>query len=149
MELRPYQKEAVQAVHQHWQEWDRELLVMATGTGKTATASQIIRDRKPYGRSLFLVHREELIEQFRGRFGEETGKIKADENTILPVTAGSVQTMYRRQYAPDLFQTIVVDEAIQKSYNAAATSAANPAAAKTAGHCFMPCRENKPNRHNR
>lgn len=111
MELRPYQKEAVQAVHQHWQEWDRELLVMATGTGKTATASQIIRDRKPYGRSLFLVHREELIQQFRDRFGEETGKIKADENTILPVTAGSVQTMYRRQYAPDLFQTIVVDEA--------------------------------------
>lgn len=111
MELRPYQKEAVRAVEWHWNEWNRELLVMATGTGKTATASQIIRDRKPYGNSLFLVHREELIGQFRDRFGEATGKIKADENLILPVTAGSVQTMCRREYPSDLFSTIVVDEA--------------------------------------
>ena len=27
-QLRPYQQEAVAAVHTHWQEWDKELLVM-------------------------------------------------------------------------------------------------------------------------
>lgn len=111
MELRAYQKEAVAAVHWHWNEWNRELLVMATGTGKTACASQVIKDRALCGNSLFLVHREELINQFRDKFGMETGKIKADESTILPVTAGSVQTMFRRQYPSDLFSTIVVDEA--------------------------------------
>lgn len=30
-ELRPYQREAIAAVHEHWQEWDKELLVMGTG----------------------------------------------------------------------------------------------------------------------
>ena len=30
-ELRPYQREAIAAVHEHWKEWDRELLVCATG----------------------------------------------------------------------------------------------------------------------
>lgn len=111
MSLRPYQTEAVQAVEESWREWDKSLLVMATGTGKTRTASQIICDRKPYGNSLFLVHRDELISQFRNSFGEITGKIKADESTILPVTCGSVQTMCRREYPADLFKTIIVDEA--------------------------------------
>ena len=30
-QLRPYQQEAIAATHEHWREWDRELLVMATG----------------------------------------------------------------------------------------------------------------------
>lgn len=30
-ELRPYQRDAIEATHAHWREWDRELLVMATG----------------------------------------------------------------------------------------------------------------------
>lgn len=84
---------------------------MATGTGKTRTASQIIRDRQTTGNALFLVHRDELINQFRDSFGEPTGKIKADESVIMPVTCGSVQTMSRRHYDPDTFSTVIVDEA--------------------------------------
>ena len=35
MELRPYQQEAVQAINEKWDEWQRELLVLPTGCGKT------------------------------------------------------------------------------------------------------------------
>ena len=64
---------------------------------------------------LILAHRNELIEQardkYRTMFGELPGKIKADENEIRRVTVGSIQTMSRRRYAPELFPTIIVDEA--------------------------------------
>ena len=77
--------------------------------GKTVCAWEIARTHAPG--VLFLAHRDELIEQARDKFEAPTGKIKADENTILPITVGSVQTMCRRKYPSDLFSTIIVDEA--------------------------------------
>jgi superfamily II DNA or RNA helicase len=118
-ELRPYQTEAIEAINEHWQDWQRELLVLPTGCGKTVVFNEIARQRSPG--VLILAHRDELIEQARQKFGGETGKIKADENSILPVTVGSVQTMCRRTYDPDLFSTIIVDEAhhaVSPSYQA-------------------------------
>lgn len=115
--LRPYQIEAVKAIEEHWKEWDKELLVLATGLGKTVVANEIAKRHAPG--VLFLAHREELIEQARDKFETPTGKVKADENTILPITVGSVQTMCRRTYDPNLFNTIIVDEAhhaVSESY---------------------------------
>lgn len=106
--LRPYQQEAVDAVHQHWQEWDRELLVMATGTGKTATAKRIIQDRLSNGPVLFMAHRDELIEQARATFGD-AGKIKGSVTDIRPITVGSVQTLINRPRYD--FKTLIIDEA--------------------------------------
>ena len=111
MELRPYQKKAIQAANEHWGEWNKELLVLPTGTGKTIIFNQIARDRSRDGRVLILAHRDELIEQARDKYEGITGKIKAQENDIKPITVGSVQTMCRRKYDPSMFQTVIVDEA--------------------------------------
>lgn len=111
--LRPYQNEAVAAIKKHWSEdWDKELLVLPTGCGKTVVFNTIAHEQP--GRTLILAHREELIEQARDKyhsmFGESAGKIKAQDNDIRRVTVGSVQTMMRRDYA-GMFDTIIVDEA--------------------------------------
>lgn len=107
--LRPYQQEAIDAVRDHWNEWDKELLVMATGTGKTYTAKCIIEDRLQQGSVLFLAHRDELIEQARSTFGD-AGKVKGSETDIRPITVGSVQTLMNRPRLAD-FKTLIVDEA--------------------------------------
>ena len=112
MELRPYQKEAVRAINEKWDEWQRELLVLPTGCGKTVVFNTIANQRP--GQTLILAHREELIEQARDKyqrmFGELPGKIKAQENDIRRVTVGSIQTMMRRDYA-NAFDTVIIDEA--------------------------------------
>lgn len=108
-ELRPYQRKAIKEINEHWVDWQRELLVLPTGCGKTVVFNEIARQKAPG--VLILAHRDELIEQARQKFGGETGKIKADEYSVLPVTVGSVQTMCRRQFSPDTFSTIIVDEA--------------------------------------
>lgn len=111
--LRPYQVEAVAAIKKHWSEdWDKELLVLPTGCGKTVVFNTIAHSQP--GRTLILAHREELIEQARDKyhsmFGESAGKIKAQDNDIRRVTVGSVQTMMRRNYT-GMFDTVIVDEA--------------------------------------
>lgn len=116
-QLRPYQREAIDAVHKHWQEWDRELLVIATGGGKTYTAKCIIEDRLKNGSVLFLAHRDELIEQARSTFGD-AGKVKGSETDIRPITVGSVQTLVNRPRYEG-FKTLIVDEAhhaVSESY---------------------------------
>lgn len=107
--LRPYQSDAISAVHKCWGNWDRELLVMATGTGKTFTAKCIMEDRLKCGSVLFMAHRDELIEQARETFGD-AGTIKGQVTNIRPMTVGSVQTLVRRPRY-DGFKTLVVDEA--------------------------------------
>lgn len=112
LNLRPYQNEAVAAINEHWQEWQKELLVLPTGCGKTVVFNTIAHQRP--GQTLILAHRDELIEQARDKydamFGERPGKIKAQENDIRRVTVGSIQTMMRRDYA-GMFDTVIIDEA--------------------------------------
>lgn len=112
MKLRPYQEEAIKSINEKWEEWQRELLILPTGCGKTVVFNTIANQRP--GRTLILAHRDELIEQARDKyctmFGEVPGKIKASENDIKRVTVGSVQTMCRRDYA-GMFDTVIVDEA--------------------------------------
>lgn len=107
--LRPYQQEAIASVREHWQEWDRELLVMATGTGKTYTAKCIMEDRLASGSVLFMAHRDELIEQAVSTFGD-AGRIKGPVTDLRPITVGSVQTLVNRPRY-DGFKTLIVDEA--------------------------------------
>ena len=125
MTLRPYQREAVNGVHERWNAGDRAtLLVMATGCGKTYTAAHIVHDRP--GRTLWLAHRGELIDQardtLRERLGLDSNVEKADviaprEPDLWgahPVVIGSVQTMKGprlREWPKDAFATIIVDEA--------------------------------------
>lgn len=111
-DLRPYQQDAVQAINTKWGEWQRELLVLPTGCGKTVVFNTVANQRP--GNTLILAHREELIEQARDKyeamFGYRPGKIKATENDIRRITVGSVQTMCRRDYT-NQFDTVIIDEA--------------------------------------
>ena len=101
-QLRPYQQEAVAAVHSHWQEWDKELLVCATGTGKTVMAKQIVEDRLANGSVFFLAHRDELIEQARSTFGG-AGKVKGSET--VPDTTDSRRSSSTRPITRSLTAT--------------------------------------------
>ena len=121
MNLRPYQKEAIQAIESGWAEYKKQLLVLPTGCGKTIVFSQVAKDRTEKGRVLILAHRDELIEQARDKYhsltGDFTEKEKASETSLdmWPVTVGSVQTLMREsrlaRFSHDHFKTIIVDEA--------------------------------------
>lgn len=110
--LRPYQIEAVNAIREKWGEWNKELLVLPTGCGKTVVFNTVAHEQK--GNVLILAHRDELIEQARDKynkmFGYMPGKIKGQETDVKQITVGSVQTMSRRDYT-GMFQTVIVDEA--------------------------------------
>ena len=124
MDLRPYQKEAVEAITREWSSGNKKtLLVLPTGTGKTIVFSQIIRECVKKGeRVLVLAHRGELLEQAQDKlyhaFGLRAALEKA-ENTAQGawerVTVGSVQTLMRQgrldRFATDYYDTIIVDEA--------------------------------------
>jgi superfamily II DNA or RNA helicase len=61
--LHGYQQEAVAGVFKSWQQFDRSLLIAPTGSGKTIMFSEITDQRQPFGRTLILAHRDELIDQ--------------------------------------------------------------------------------------
>ncbi|MEI6726329.1 MAG: DEAD/DEAH box helicase [Actinomycetes bacterium] len=124
MELRAYQEEARQAVHEQWDSGvDRTLMVLPTGTGKTIVFAKIIEDVVAGGgRALVLAHRGELLTQAADKLAVSTGLKcaveKAEESCLdswFRVVVGSVQTLQRpsrlKQFAPDHFDAIVVDEA--------------------------------------
>ncbi len=124
MDLRPYQREAREAV---WHEWEtghaRTLLVMVTGGGKTIVFAAIIADCVRKGeRVLVLAHRGELLEQAADKLEKSTGlrcAVEKAEETCLGswyrVVVGSVQSLQQPRrldrFPPDYFDTIVVDEA--------------------------------------
>ena len=123
-ELRPYQKEAVEAIFSEWKEEHRRtLLVLPTGTGKTVVFAKVVELKVGEGkRVLILAHRNELLEQASDKLKEACGidtvLEKADSTAVgklSPVTVGSVQTLYREhrliQYPRDYFDIIIVDEA--------------------------------------
>lgn len=124
MELRPYQREAKEAIFGEWdQGHNKTLLVLPTGTGKTivfsAVAEQCVRQGS---RVLILAHRGELLDQAQDKLLRSTGLRcaveKAEESSLnswYRITVGSVQTLMREkrlaQFAPDHFGHIIIDEA--------------------------------------
>lgn len=124
MNLRPYQQEAREAVEQDWRDgFDRTLLVLPTGCGKTIVFSKIIEDMVQEGRRcLILAHRGELLEQAADKLLTATGlrcSVEKAEQTCLDswyrVTVGSVQSLMQEKrlsrFPEDYFDVIVVDEA--------------------------------------
>lgn len=105
---------------------DRILLVMATGTGKTYTAFQIIwrlwksRQKK---RILFLADRNILVDQTRNNdfkpFGQAMTKISKRQidtsyeiylSLYQAVTGNEDEKNIYKEFSPDFFDLIVVDE---------------------------------------
>ena len=124
IELRPYQKNAVEAVEREFQAGKkRTLLVMPTGSGKTVVFNQVVKKHVNYGENvLSLAHRDELLQQAANNLSATTGIVPAFEkadmhslDTGADVTIGSVQTMSISKrlnaFPSDYFGLIVVDEA--------------------------------------
>lgn len=117
MILRPYQQRVVDeflaalgAGH------IRQMVAMATGSGKTITAAEIIRGLAATGRSsLFIVDRIELIDQAADtlqRLGLAIGVLQGNRTCLHPddqVIVASIQTIRARR-AP-VAEFIVIDEA--------------------------------------
>lgn len=124
MELRPYQKEAKEAIFEQWDSGVKKtLLVLPTGCGKTIVFAKVTEDCvRNRDRVLILAHRGELLDQAADKIHRSTGLgcavEKAEETCIgswFRVTVGSVQTLMREkrlgQFAADYFDTIIIDEA--------------------------------------
>lgn len=123
MELRPYQEQAVSRIYERWAEYNRLLMVMPTGTGKTIVFNELAKREVESGnRVLILAHRDELIRQAAEKLANATGLgcavEKAGETAIdslYMIAVGSVQTLARQKrreaFPADYFDTIIVDEA--------------------------------------
>lgn len=124
MELRPYQREAKEAVFEQWENGTRKtLLVLPTGCGKTIVFAKITEDCVKNGdRVLILAHRGELLEQAADKIAKATGlkcaTEKAEESCLgswFRITVGSVQSLMRetrlKRFPEDYFNTIIIDEA--------------------------------------
>lgn len=132
MELRPYQREAKEAVFEQWENGSRKtLVVLPTGCGKTIVFAKITEDCVSHGdRVLILAHRGELLDQAADKIAKATGlgcaTEKAEQSCLgswFRITVGSVQSMMREtrlsRFPEDYFNTIIIDEAhhcISESY---------------------------------
>jgi superfamily II DNA or RNA helicase len=90
------------------------VLEMPTGAGKTVVGLSAIP--RLLTRTVVLVHRRELIDQWRERcrtlLGIEAGVVASGKNDLRPVTVASIQTLARRPLhalAPQ-FGLVLVDE---------------------------------------
>lgn len=117
--IRPYQQEMKAAVYRAWDRQQSCLAVMATGLGKTHTAAEIMADSAK--RSLFLVHRREIVMDTAARLENRLGTVQvemAEDRAShyyadrVPVVA-SVQSLAARlrNYNPDHFDRVIIDEA--------------------------------------
>lgn len=127
LDLRDYQERALGNVQKAAREGVRRpLVVHPTGTGKTVTFGAAVDRRRDEGRSLIMVHRDELASQTIEKIGWQapelsTGLVKAESNEVgADVVIASVQTGSRDKRLAQLvesqekygaFGTIVVDEA--------------------------------------
>jgi superfamily II DNA or RNA helicase len=122
MQARDYQLRALEAIEAGWQTYNRQLVVMATGTGKTVLFSKITQAVVAKGgKVLILAHTEELLDQAADKLFRSTGlrseREKAEEyaSTGADVVIASIQTISKddRLLAfPDKhFSLVIVDEA--------------------------------------
>ncbi|WDZ87071.1 DUF3427 domain-containing protein [Micromonospora cathayae] len=118
----PYQAEiladldAERLVHGRW----RNLVVMATGTGKTVVAALDYRRLARAGRVdslLFVAHQERILTQSRSTFRQVLGDGSFGELLVGGEAPGrwrhvfaSVQSLHRREIDPGAYDMVIVDE---------------------------------------
>ena len=122
MELRPYQREAVDALYRHLRERDdNPVVVIPTGGGKTPVMATVCDDAVSQwnGRVLVLAHVKELLEQTAGTLSRmaphlDVGIFSAGlgrRDTEHSVIVAGIQSVYKRACDLDAFDLAVIDEA--------------------------------------
>lgn len=122
MELRPYQREAVDAVWRHIASSDTNpAVVLPTGSGKTHVIAELCRDavQKWNGRVVVLAHVKELLEQAAGKLRAvapdlPTGVFSAGlgrRDVGYAVTIAGIQSVYQRAHDLGPLDLVIVDEA--------------------------------------
>lgn len=114
-QLRPYQEDAVTGIEGH----DDGVLCAPTAFGKTAVAAWLIAKRKV--NTLVLVHRQQLLDQWRERLAmflgvptDSIGQIgggKSDRTGYIDVAV--IQSLYRKDEVKDFvaeYGQVIVDE---------------------------------------
>jgi len=122
IELRPYQRAAVDAVYKYLRERDgNPCVVLPTAAGKTPVLAEICRDAvtKWDGRVLVLAHVKELLQQAADKLhtmcpdvpvGVYSAGLKS-RDTDHPVIVAGIQSVYKRAFELDRFDLILIDEA--------------------------------------
>lgn len=118
LELKEHQKEALEALRAMRERRETiALLCHATGTGKTVTA--VLDARRCGGRTLFLAHTRELVDQAARTFrdlwpeatlGRYTERIKQPDAHVV---CGSVQSvaLHLEEFKDNAFDYLIIDEA--------------------------------------
>lgn len=120
--LRPYQREAVDAVYAHLrQRDDNPVVVIPTGGGKTPVMATLCDDAvsRWSGRVLVLAHVKELLEQTAGTLDRMAPQLHLGlysaglkrRDTEHPVIVAGIQSVFRRATELDAFDLVIVDEA--------------------------------------
>ncbi|MDC0764258.1 DEAD/DEAH box helicase [Brevibacillus sp. AG] len=115
MQMRDYQEKAVSEVIRLQHEVRRQLLIAATGAGKTIISSEIFKRFNK--KSLFLAHRDELIRQAASKLLQvwpeaDVGIIKGRENEVSKqIISCSVQSLVNRmEQITEKVELIIIDE---------------------------------------
>ena len=124
LELRPYQRAAIDGLYNYWSDkkGDNPIIVAPTGSGKSLIIAHLIKDAMSYPgtRVLILTHIKELLEQNSSELvtlypEADVGFYSASlKKKVLqkPITFAGIQSIHKKAYqmvpAPDL---VIVDEA--------------------------------------
>jgi DNA repair protein RadD len=122
-ELRPYQIEAVEAVHVHiCTKQTNPCAVLPTGSGKSVVMAETIRRWKkqaPWVRGCILAHRKELVQQNAEKLKSASGDSSIGlfsaglgrKDFDSPILFASIDSIYKRSGEFQPFDFIFVDEA--------------------------------------
>lgn len=100
MQLRPYQQECLGKIVKGFAEFERQLLVLPTGAGKTICFSWLAKMFLPM-RTLILCHREELIDRAIAKLFASTGIVAGKEKAEFEACKGQaskiISTLFERR----------------------------------------------------
>jgi ATP-dependent helicase IRC3 len=127
MQLRPYQTESIQKIEEAQKDGvNKQVMVMATGLGKTVVFSHLISDfvKKTGKKALIIAHREELLNQAEDKLNKIDGdlitgieqanlKVNGDTNVVIASvpTLGRTNSERINKFDPKEFCVVIIDEA--------------------------------------
>jgi len=121
MELRPYQRAAIESVYRYLREEDGNPVVcIPPAGGKTPILATIASDAvtRWHGRVLIVTHVRELVEQAVDKLRRVCPELSVGvfsaglkrRDTDQPVIAASIQSIFRRACELGRFDLIIIDE---------------------------------------